>query len=432
MYNPELDQDELSVWQKWFRKIAILDLSPEKKTAVAEKMVDYSYTDTLYWFQLILSSIIATLGLLINSSAVVIWAMLISPILQPIQSFAFAVNSGHKIMYIRSLNNLFFSVLISIFVAWLVTWMVPFATLTSQIVARTTPTILDLFIAFSCGIIAMLALWYKRLSDTLAGVAMAAALLPPLCVVGIGLAFFRWDIAQWSMLLFLANLVALILVGLLIFYMFWFFPTDKKSQTLSFSRLLMLVVTVVLVVAPLRTSMYAIARDYRITQVVTNTTNTYLSTIHPQTSLLTMNYSDRQGTVRITLSLQSPQWVLFTSEDKTALNKRLFAALWQSVELDVHILYVAGAYTKDTSKPISDKEASVRQHFAAVFSGSRLESVSVHEGLDGILVSLSFVTPMDKDQVPVYIQAWKNNLIKYWGVPVVFDAEVSYIDTISL
>jgi len=72
MYTAESDQEELSVWQRWFRKIAILDLSNEKKTVVAEKMVDYSYTDTLYWFQLILSSVIATLGLFINSSAVVI------------------------------------------------------------------------------------------------------------------------------------------------------------------------------------------------------------------------------------------------------------------------------------------------------------------------------------------------------------------------
>gem|GEM_PF-4874863 len=56
-------------------------------------MVNYSYADVLYWFQLVLSSVIATLGLLINSSPVVIGAMLISPILQPIQSFAFAVNT---------------------------------------------------------------------------------------------------------------------------------------------------------------------------------------------------------------------------------------------------------------------------------------------------------------------------------------------------
>lgn len=93
MYEDIIDKENLSFWQKLFRKIAVLDLGSEKKTAVAEKMVNYSYADVLYWFQLVLSSVIATLGLLINSSPVVIGAMLISPILQPIQSFAFAVNT---------------------------------------------------------------------------------------------------------------------------------------------------------------------------------------------------------------------------------------------------------------------------------------------------------------------------------------------------
>lgn len=145
----QYDNNTVSFWDRFWHRIAILNLTDDEKTEVAKKMVDYSYTDALYWLQLILSVIIATLGLLINSSPVVIGAMLISPILQPIQSFAFAVNSGHKSMYIRSLHNLIFSVIVSIIVAVFITWMIPFASITSQVIARTTPTLLDLFIALS-------------------------------------------------------------------------------------------------------------------------------------------------------------------------------------------------------------------------------------------------------------------------------------------
>jgi len=428
-----LDQeDQLSSWQKFWRKIAILNLSDEKKAEVAQKMVDYSYADTLYWLQLILSAIIATLGLLINSPAVVIGAMLISPILQPIQSFTFAVNSGHKMMYVRSLNNLVLSVIITVFVAWLVTWLVPFSSLTSQIIARTSPTFIDLFIALAWWVIAMLALWYTRLSDTLAGVAMAAALLPPLCVVGIWIAFLRSDIAEWSTLLFLANLVALVLVGLLILYMFWFFPTDKRSQTLSLSRFLMIVITVFLVAVPLWTSMQVIAEDFRTTQTVRNVSRDYVQTIHPQITITDLSYDDRQWTVRVNLSLQSPEWVRFTSEDRTALSKRLFSALRQSVELDVQIVYVAGAYVRSTINPISDKELSIREHFPLLFSGSRLEAVSVQESDDLVSVSLVFVTHLDPDDVRYYLEVRQSVLLKYWSMPVVFDVEVSYIDVISL
>ena len=399
---------------------------------VAEKMVNYSFSDILYWFQFILSSVIATLGLLTNSSPVVIWAMLISPILQPIQSFAFAINSWHKVMYIRSLNNLFFSVIVWIGIAALITLLVPFSSLTTQIIARTTPTFVDLFIALAGGTIAMLALWYNRLSDTLAGVAMAASLLPPLCVVWIWLAFLRLDISQWSMMLFLANLIALVLVWLLIFYLFGFFPTDDKSKHLSFSRFFMIIATVILVAFPLWTSMQAIALDYRTTQTIKEVSQDYLSTIHPQIRIQQVSYVDTLNVHRITLSLQSPEWVILTSDNTSILTKNLFVSLQKSVELDVQISYVASVYKKNIEKPISDKEVSIRDHFAAVFLGSRLESVSIDEKPDIIHLWLSFVTAMNKNIVWVYLYAWKNSLTKYWGVPVVIDAEVSYIDVISL
>lgn len=89
----------------------------------------------------------------------------------------------------------------------------------------------------------------------------------------------------------------------------------------------------------------------------------------------------------------------FAAEDTTLLNKKLLVALGQSVELDIQILYVAGAYKKNTVKPISDKEVSIREHFAAVFSDSTLQAVSVDEQEDSIYIALSFVTPMDADMV---------------------------------
>lgn len=123
---------------------------------------------------------------------------------------------------------------------------------------------------------------------------MAAALLPPLCVVGIGVAFFRRDIAEGSLLLFLANLVALVLVGLLILYLFGFFPTDQKSKSLSFSRLFTILVTVVLVSVPLWTSMHAIAHDYRVTQTISSVSRNYLADVHPDLSLVQVQYEERQ------------------------------------------------------------------------------------------------------------------------------------------
>lgn len=89
--------------------------------------------------------------------------------------------------------------------------------------------------------------------------------------------------------------------------MFGFFPTDKKSQKLSFSRLIMIIVTVVLVVVPLRTSMHAIAKDYRITQSINSTTRDYIEDLHSHIALTNVSYEERQNTIRVNLVLQAPE-----------------------------------------------------------------------------------------------------------------------------
>gem|GEM_PF-2490109 len=95
------------------------------------------------------------------------------------------------------------------------------------------------------------------------------------------------------------------------------------------------------------------------------------------------------------------------------MSRKLFSALQQSVELDVQILYVAGAYVRNAIKPISDKELSIRNHFTAVFSGSYLQNISLHDNQDTVSIAMSFVTSMDKNTVYDYLSAWKNVLTKY-------------------
>lgn len=149
-----------------------------------------------------------------------------------------------------------FGILVSILLAYLV----PFVDLTDEIVSRTLPTFVDLLIALAAGVIAMLALGYKRLSDTLAGVAMAASLLPPLGVVGIGIRLLHWEVVKGSLLLFLGNLIALVLVGVVIFLIFGFVARDQKSKTLSRTRIILILITIGMIAYPLWTSMHTIAQ----------------------------------------------------------------------------------------------------------------------------------------------------------------------------
>lgn len=154
--------------RRFFDRIAFLLLSDAKKHWVAEKVITDLNTGRLYRAEFILSIIIATLGLLLNSTAVVIGAMLIAPILRPIQAISFAISTGNKGMYVSAMKLLLGSICLGVAFACVITWFVGIERTTSEIMARTSPTVLELLIAAASGVVAILSLGFKRLSESIA------------------------------------------------------------------------------------------------------------------------------------------------------------------------------------------------------------------------------------------------------------------------
>lgn len=142
---------------QWFDKIAIWDLSSEQKNETAKTIIDDVETGVEYWSSMFLSAVIATLGLLINSTPVVIGAMLIAPIMQPIQAVSFATSTGNRKLFVRSLWLLTLSTAAAVACAIFMTTIVPFSQVTNEIAMRIQPTLLDLFIAAASGVVAFLA-----------------------------------------------------------------------------------------------------------------------------------------------------------------------------------------------------------------------------------------------------------------------------------
>ena len=155
-----------------------------------------------------LSAGIATLGLLQSSSAVVIGAMLVSPLMSPIAAlgFGFASLDGHNIK--DAVRVVIIGALIGILTGMLVTWLSPIRNVTPEIIARTQPTLLDLAIALLSGIAGGYAT-VRQKGGTAIGVAIATALMPPLATIGYGLGVANWEFAGGALLLFLTNLAAI-------------------------------------------------------------------------------------------------------------------------------------------------------------------------------------------------------------------------------
>lgn len=157
---------------------------------------------------LFLAIIIASIGLNVNSTAVIIGAMLISPLMSPIQGMGLAVGVNDFQLLRRSLRNWFTMVIISLLASSLYFLVTPLSDAQSELLSRTQPTIFDVLIAFTGGIAGIVAASRKvQKYSVVAGVAIATALMPPLCTAGYGIGTGQWHYFFGAFYLFFINSV---------------------------------------------------------------------------------------------------------------------------------------------------------------------------------------------------------------------------------
>ena len=166
---------------------------------------------------MLLAAALASLGLLQGSTAVVIGAMLVAPFMGPLLAAGLALTQGNLSMFRTALSVCGQGILLGLGASLFFGAINPGFEASMEIEARGNPDVLDLFIALASGMVAAYAMGRPNVSGTLAGVAIAAALLPPLAVVGIGLTNNELIIAAYAAILFATNLVAIILGAAIIF-----------------------------------------------------------------------------------------------------------------------------------------------------------------------------------------------------------------------
>lgn len=213
-----------------------------------------------YLLQVALATAIAHLGLLMNSSPVVIGAMLISPLLAPIMGFGFAIATFDGRLLRRSLQTLGIGTALAIAVAFALTAASPITEATPALLARVRPSLLDLLVAVFGGIAGAYAL-LRKFSATLVGVAIATALIPPLATVGWGLSLSRFEYAGGALLLYVTNTAAIGFMATLVARWNGFGTGLSPRQTWLQSGGIMLALGILAV--PLGFSLSAIVREAR-------------------------------------------------------------------------------------------------------------------------------------------------------------------------
>ncbi len=162
----------------------------DKKKVLENVFNNISFRGSNLWI-LACAIIIASVGLNVNSTAVIIGAMLISPLMGPIVGAGFALGTYDFALLKKSMKNLLIATVVSLLVSAVYFYLSPFKDVQSELLARTAPNIYDVLIAFFGGLVGVIAITRVEKGNPIPGVAIATALMPPLCTAGYGIATFN-------------------------------------------------------------------------------------------------------------------------------------------------------------------------------------------------------------------------------------------------
>ncbi len=223
-------------------------------------------TGNSYITLMVLSSMLATMGLFLNSPSVVIGAMVLAPLMSPITSLSMGLLRSDEGLSRQSLLTLSTGVVIALTLSSLMAATLPFQEMTNEIEARLHPSTLDLLVAILSGIAGALANVRENIAKSLPGVAIAVALVPPVCVAGIGLGWSDNSVFWGASLLFLTNLVGIILAAGLTFLVVGFSPFTRARKGILISLFLVAIVTTPLYFAFKNLQRVAEIKSYLVSQ----------------------------------------------------------------------------------------------------------------------------------------------------------------------
>lgn len=193
--------------------------------------------------------VVASVGLNVNSTAVIIGAMLISPLMGPIVGAGFSLGTYDFVLLRKSIKNLIISTIVSLFVATIYFYLSPLKETQSELLARTSPNFYDILIAFFGGLVGVIAITRVEKGNPIPGVAIATALMPPLCTAGYGIAI--WDLSFFlgAIYLYIINCV-FICIATFIIVKYLKFPSveqigekyEKQIRVFIYTLILLLVI----------------------------------------------------------------------------------------------------------------------------------------------------------------------------------------------
>ncbi|OIP53949.1 MAG: TIGR00341 family protein [Helicobacteraceae bacterium CG2_30_36_10] len=201
-------------------------------------------SSSIFTVLMVLSTLLATTGLFQNSAPVIIGAMILAPLMSPIMSLSMGVARGESFFIGSSLKTLVFGILTALVFSSIYAYLMPLNVLTNEMRGRLNPNILDLIVAIVSGVAGAYANAKSEIAKSLAGVAIAVALIPPLSVAGIGLGWNDFDVSYGAFLLFTTNLVGITLAAAITFLVLGYSPINRAKKGIIYTSVILAVVAI--------------------------------------------------------------------------------------------------------------------------------------------------------------------------------------------
>jgi uncharacterized hydrophobic protein (TIGR00271 family) len=326
----------------YWRKL-VPPASKERRGDIQVQLRDSSEPDFDYFVLVLLSSMIATFGLLTNSAATIIGAMLVAPLMSPILGLGLASIRADTKMFRDAVLALGQGAALAIFLSALITWTndrLPFVTwqdLPQEIISRTHPTPIDLGIALAGGLAATFALVQPQLSAALPGVAIATALMPPLCVVGVGIALGDWRVAGGAFLLFVTNAVTIAAASIALFYGLGFGPPRSERGSGIPRSLQISIISTILLLAPLGYQSYVFVQDATLNRQINEVVRAEAAKYNAELSGLTWDEIDEVLFIDITVLVSDN----LRYANSVTLQDAIAAQLQETVQLKINQVFAA-------------------------------------------------------------------------------------------
>lgn len=320
-------------------------VTKERVSEVQLQLRDSSTPDFDYFVLVLLSCMIATFGLLINSAATIIGAMLVAPLMSPILGIGLASIRGDTDLLKNALAALLRGAVLAVLLSMLITWvngLLPFVAMQDlpvEVLSRTRPTPIDLGVALAGGLAATFALVQPNLSAALPGVAIATALMPPLCVIGIGLASGDWEVARGSTLLFLTNAVTIAASSTFLFWVTGFNLGRKDGDRVIPRSLQISILLIILLLAPLGWQSYRFVQEASFTRQIETVVREEVQNIGAELDSLSWQERTDQNILVMEITVMVSQSLDYNNS--VELQNAIAGRLQRTVQLKINQVYVA-------------------------------------------------------------------------------------------